>query len=217
MRPARRGVARLAVLVFALAALPALGAEGEGRVTLQGGWRLTPNDFFFARAESLGITRESRSIGGPTVVGTFGYMATDALEVTIDLFVGFEQLRLSGREPLSSLTYGGAGGVRYHVPLGSLPFADLSAHVGALLGPTLVLETGGGIPEPTEELVSGYMASAGLSARSGTMSIALEYRLLLARGFVPGIGGINGGGSWFGLGVTWWIAAESRPANRGAF
>jgi hypothetical protein len=87
--------------------------------------------------------------------------------------------------------------------------------VGFLLGPTLVLESGGGIPETTEELVTGYLGSAGLSARSEAFCVSLEYRLLLARGFVPGIGGINGGGSWFGVGLTWWFAGESRPSRGG--
>jgi hypothetical protein len=45
-----------------------------------------------------------------------------------------------------------------------------------------------------------------------SVSINLEYRLLLARGFVPGYNGINGGGSWFGVGVTLWVAPES-PAR----
>ena len=198
------------VLLLVPSLAGAEGLAGLGRVRLQPGWRLTPNDTFFASATAAGAPPVAPSPGGPALFGSFAYSASELIEVGVDLFAGGEFLRLTGREPLLSLTYGGLIGARLHQALGDLgPFREVVAHVGLLAGPTLIYVRGGGLAAPTERLTTGYLASAGIFARIGERwGLCADYRLLLARGMVPGIGGVNGGGSWLGLGVVWYFPPE---------
>jgi hypothetical protein len=204
--------------VALLAALPARAGpslEGTGRVTAEVGWRLTPNDSFYADALKVGLTRTRDSVGGPTVMGSFGYMMTDQLELSIDLFAGGERLALQGLAPINSVTYGATVGPRLYLPLGPFAFAeDWRLFAGVLVGPTLVLAFGGNIPGTSEVAIGSYMGSVGVAARlSDELGLSLEYRLLLVRGQVPGIGGVNGGGSWLGIGLTWHLAGEPMQSH----
>jgi hypothetical protein len=134
-------------------------------------------------------------------VASFGYGATANLEVNIELLGGTESITLQGLEPVSSVTYGGLiSGRLYLLPDAVVrPWAQLST------GPLLVYVSGAGASEPTEKLEQGFAVGAGLFVPlSGPWSLVAEYRLLFVRGNVsgvPGAPGINGGGSWFGLGL----------------
>ncbi len=186
--------------------------EGTGRVTLTGGWRYTPNDYFQGRAAEAGFTA-SPSAGGPQAVGTFAYAATSSLEVAVDLFAGAERIELAGTKPLSSATYGAMIGFRSFWPLGAE--GTVVPNAGLALGPMLAWTTGGPEDVSTERLATVYAASAGVSVRlSETFGLALDVRYLLARGLVPGISGINMGGLWAGVGATWFLPGE--PSRRGA-
>lgn len=140
------------------------------------------------------------SPGGPQLSGAFSYPVTRNLDVRIDLFAGGELLRLAGQPPLQSVTYGGQLGGRLSWPD---PFGlGISPQLAVLLGPTLVYVSGGGLEQPSESLNTGLAAAAGLSWRlSALWCVELEYKHLLVRGAVPGIGSLNGGGNWFSVGV----------------
>ncbi len=196
-----------------LAALLCAGAaqaaypEGTGRITLTGGWRYTPNDHFLRSARAAGL-EGTPSPGGPQLTGTFAYAATGGLEVAVDLFGGTERISLQGADAVSSTTYGALVGARGFWPLGRwVP------NLGLALGPALVYTAGGPEQESAERLITCYAATAGLTfLMSDTFALSLDARLLLGRGWVPGISGINGGGVWAGIGASWLFPGEpSRP------
>ena len=59
-----------------------------------------------------------------------------------------------------------------------------------------------------------YSVGAGVEyALSPSWALMLDYRFLLTRGAVPGIGSINGGGSWIGLGVSYLFASDPGPTG----
>lgn len=202
-------------LLAALALLAALDASaqargGAGRVSLMPGWRYTPNGSFTDSAEAAGHPLQKPSPGGPQLTGTFAYAATDSIEAAIDLFGGYETLQLTDADELTSVTYGALLGFRAFTQWGSwVP------NFGFSLGPVLVYTSGGLGERAHERLVTGYSASAGISLfLSESLSLTADVRVLLARGLASGIGGINGGGVWGGVGLTWWIASEpSRPGS----
>lgn len=184
--------------------------EGAGRISLMPGWRYTPNAFFADNAEQAGYPLQQTSPGGPQIVGTFAYAATDALEVAIDLFAGYENLRLANSDDVTSVSYGALAGVRAFWPMGRFV-----PNIGLGLGPTLVYTTGGPSQSNTERVTTAYFGSAGVTYRfSDVLGATLDVRYLYARGMVPQIGGVNAGGVWANLGVTWYFAGE--PARRGA-
>ena len=205
-----------AVWACALALAPPAWAEGEGqrlegngRITVAPGWRLTPNDFFSATAAAAANPVVSANRGGPSFAAAFGYSATDLIEVAIDVFASGERLTLGQTGSLSSITYGAQVGPRFQ-------FGDwiegLVPYVGAALGPTLIYETGDGLGPPSETLTTGYAGCAGATFRlTDRVGLTLEYRFLFARGAVPGLGGINGGGHTFSLGLTVYLPTAPSP------
>jgi hypothetical protein len=187
--------------------------EGQGRVSVSGGWRLTANRSFTDHAAQGGHPLVSDSHGGPQGVASFGFGATANLEVNIELLVGAESITLQGLEPVSSITYGGLlSGRLYFLTDGPVrPWVQLST------GPLLVYVTGAGASEPTEKLKQGLGLGAGLAVPlSGAWSLVAEYRLLYVRGNVsgvPGAAGINGGGNWFGLGLGYSFGRSPDPMD----
>jgi hypothetical protein len=208
----------LCAVLLALAAQRGWAApklEGAGRVTLLGGWRLTPNDYFANTAAAAGFPLEKPSAGGPMATGTFAYGATENIEVGIDLFGGGETLKLQGLEPYTSISYGALVGARFQTALFD---GALVPHVGLLLGPLLALVSTPSVQPQEERLVTAYAGLIGASLRFGDrFGATLEYKYILARGIAPGIGGINAGGHWLGIGVTYYVASdpnESSPGDR---
>jgi opacity protein-like surface antigen len=187
----------------------AQSVEGTGRVAVHPGWRYTPNETFRASAADVGHPLTRRSPGGPQITGTFAYAASASIEAAIDLFAGYERLRLDGTEAVTSVTYGALVGFRAFANLGD----RLVPNAGLGLGPVLVYTSGGPVGGPAERLVTGYAALAGISYRlTDSVAVSADARWLLARGTVSEIGGVNGGGAWAGIGVTWLIPPDpSRP------
>ena len=203
-------MSRLTIIAVLLAAAPAgaQGLEGTGRISLVAGWRYTPNDHFARSAQEAGFPLARASAGGPQGTGTFAYAASDALEVAIDLFAGYEALDLTNADDLSSVSYGALLGVRAYWVLG-----PLRPNIGLGLGPALIYTQGGPAGHLVERLVTAYAATAGFTWRlSNTLGLHVDVRYLLARGMAEDIGGVNAGGLWGGVGVTWYFAGEpSRP------
>lgn len=181
--------------------------QGVGRVSVQPGWRYTPNGPFYISTAAAGAPVAAPSRGGPVIATSFAYSATDSIEVAVDLFLGGEQFRVENASSMLSVTYGAAAGVRFQWALGEWgPFQEVVPYAGLLVGPTLVNVSGGPLQGSHEESVTGFIGSAGLTGRVGeTWGVSLEYRFLLARGLVPDVGSINGGGHWLGLGLTWYF------------
>ena len=197
-------------VVFAASALVALGAgaqsqEGAGRISILPGWRYTPNDAFAASAAAAGHPLTAPSRGGLQLTGVFAYAASASIEVAIDLFAGWETLRLEAAEPVTSVTYGALAGFRFY----ALWDERWVPNFGLGLGPVLVYTSGGPAARVTERVVTGYAAIAGVAYRLDPgLSLSAEARWLLARGAVPEVGGVNGGGLWAGVGLTWWFAPD---------
>ncbi|MHB8876077.1 MAG: hypothetical protein ACYC8T_20495 [Myxococcaceae bacterium] len=186
--------------------------EGYGRITAAVGWRLTPNDHFYSRARELGRELAASSPGGPAVCLCFGYAANENVEVGIDLHVSGESLRLEGGAPITSITYGALVGVRLQAP--GLLFDELVPYVAAFTGPTLVLVSSEDFPT-AETFSAAWAGAAGATLRLGErFGATLEYRFLLARGMVPEVSSVNGGGHQLTLGFTVYFAPEPSPGGQ---
>jgi hypothetical protein len=203
--------------------------NGVGRITVQGGWRLTSNNTFFdsfyalpGYACSEGCSRESP--GGPFATATFGYSVSDFIEVGIDLFYTQQQLRLTNAPALTNITYGALLGLRFQglleilTPQGVVPF------IGLQTGPSLAYSLAEGIGHK-ESIIQPWVGTVGATVRlSAHWGITAEYRLAFARGRSPyndrtppagadanaykNLASFNAGGNWFALGVTYLLAPD---------
>lgn len=199
----------LAALLLTLPAAAQVATEGASRISVLPGWRWTPNDHFAGSAARAGFPRTEASSGGPQLTAAFGYMATSNLEIAIDLFAGFETLSLETFGDVTSVSYGALLQLR-----SVFEWGPVNPYLGIGLGPTLVLTDPASVDRDTNErLLTGYTADAGVTFRlSEALGLTLFARWLLARGFVPEVGGINAGGLWGGLGITFLLPGEpSRP------
>ncbi len=175
------------------------GVAGVGRISISGGWKSTPNDFFFKQSADQGYTAVSRGIGGGQGTASFGFGAISWLEVSIDLFIGNDRFELQGFSPVNVLTYGALIGVR--ATKMDLFFPGFAPYIGVGVGPTLGYVFTGTDGETWEKLVTGVAATAGLAYRvNDHFGILAEYRFLYARG-VWVTSGINIGGSFFSVGA----------------
>jgi hypothetical protein len=201
---------------FAQGGAPSL--EGEGRISIQGGWRYVSNSTFYNGYYSQypNLERSPQSHGGPLVVGSFAYAVTDLVEVGIDLFGTAERIQLTGQPRLTVLSYGALVGLRFQSwldlgPEGTVPF------LGILTGPMLASSAFQG--EPVRELLSqAWAGNAGATMRlTPKWGLTLEYRLVFARGPVSRpnerFGSFNAGGSWLSLGVNYTFPAEPGPSR----
>ena len=213
MTAARAVLAALAVV----AAAPALAAEqgsvqGVGRITAGGGWRLVPNDHWRAGAAEQGTPEATPSIGGPHAFISGGYGALDYLDVGLDLYVGGERHTLETLPTYTAVSYGVAVAVRFMKA--DFLVQGLTPMAGVGLGPTICY-VGRDDGLIREIVTTGFSAMGGISWRlTHAFGLWLEYRFLLARGFAPEIGrSINMGGSFFGLGVTFYLESYKGPAE----
>ena len=203
--------------------------NGVGRVTLQGGWRLSGNNTFFdsfyalpGYACSEGCLRDSP--GGPFATGTFAYSVSDFIEVGIDLFYTQQQLRLTNAPTLNNITYGALLGLRFQglveilTPQGIVPFLGLQT------GPSLAFSLAEGVGRK-ESIIQPWVGTVGATVRlSAHWGLTAEYRLAFARGHSPyrdrtppsgvdpnaykNLASYNAGGNWFALGVTYMLAPD---------
>jgi opacity protein-like surface antigen len=187
------------------------GIDGVGRISVVAGWKLTPNDYFFARAEEQGYPLAWRGHGGPQGGASFGYGATSFIEASIDLFIGYDRFTVAGFQPINAYTYGALLGVRFTFMDLLLP--GLAPFVGVGVGPTLGYVVSPGT-DPVEKLITGVAGTAGVTYRvSDRIGISLEYRFLYARGMWI-TSGVNVGGSWFSLGVVVYFPKSSTASDR---
>ncbi|MCP3100417.1 outer membrane beta-barrel protein [Myxococcus sp. K15C18031901] len=208
--------------------------NGVGRITIQGGWRVTSNETFYkrwyGRSGNEGLSLARKTEGGPLAVASFAYAFTDMLEVGIDLFATGSSLYVTqpGATPaeapferrIKTLGYGALLGLRFQTvlpevgPYGLVPFA------GIFLGPALVTSerAGEGAQEDTSR---AYAASLGATWRlSANWGLTAEYRFVYLRGPVgppeARVGSFNLGGNWMALGVTYTFPPDlSRPLSSG--
>ncbi|MFY0576049.1 hypothetical protein ACN28S_18310 [Cystobacter fuscus] len=156
-----RGLVLFALLLAAATASAQEESEelvplnGVGRITVQGGVRLSSNNTFFDSFYALpgfecsvGCSRETPA--GPFAAATFGYSVTDFIEVGIDLFYTHQQLRLTNAPLHTNITYGALLGLRFQglleilTPQGVVPFIGLET--GPSLAYSLVEGWGAGSP-----------------------------------------------------------------------
>jgi hypothetical protein len=230
-----RGFVLLALLFAAATASAQEESEelvplnGVGRITVQGGVRLSSNTTFFDSFYALpgfecsqGCSRETPA--GPFATATFGYSVTDFIEVGIDLFYTHQQLRLTNAPIHTNITYGALLGLRLQglleilTPQGVVPF------IGLETGPSLSYSLVEGVGR-RESIVQPWVGTVGATVRlSAHWALTAEYRLAFARGQSPyqnklppsGVGespyknlaSYNAGGNWFALGVTYLLAPD---------
>ena len=227
---------RLVSLALLLAAGSASAQEegglaplnGVGRISVQGGWRLSSNttfyDSFYALPGFQGAQRAPESPGGPFLTGSFAYAVTDLIELGVDVFATGEQLRLTGAPTLTNITYGALLGVRFQGLLDVLTPEGVVPFVGIETGPTLALSRAENVGTK-EVLTQAWVGSVGATFRlSPRWGITAEYRLAFARGQsafsrrkeYEQLASYNAGGNWFALGVTYMLPANpSRPIGSG--
>jgi hypothetical protein len=209
----------LLVLLFSAAGASAQPAgpsalDQTTRITLHGGWRLTSNDTFYDSYYKLpgneGLQRAPASPGGPYVGATFGYSATELVEVGIDLFATGENLLLTGTPPITTVTYGALVGLRFQALLDVLTANGVVPFIGLQSGPVLAFSTVEGVGV-RETFTQGWAGTVGVNVRlNHQWGLAADYRLVFARGANPfsgrpgltDVSSYNAGGSWFSVGVT---------------
>ena len=216
---------RLVFLASLLAAASTSAQElaplnGVGRITVQGGWRVSSNDTFYdsfyALPANQGLERAPISPGGPFAAGSFAYAVTDFIEIGIDLFATAERLRLTGAPTLLNVTYGALVGARFQTLLDFLTPEGVVPFVGIQSGPTLVYSQAEGVGK-RELATQAWAGCVGATFRFSTQwALTAEYRLGFARGQAAfnnrdefkNLSSFNGGGNWFALGVTYFLAPD---------
>jgi hypothetical protein len=194
--------------------------NGVGRISIQGGWRVSSNDTFYdsfyALPSNQGLERAPESPGGPFLAGSFAYAVSDSIEIGIDLFATGEQLRLTGAPTLLNVTYGALVGVRFQTVLDFLTPEGVVPFVGIQSGPTLVYSQADLVGK-RELFTQAWVGNVGATLRfSSQWGLTAEYRLAFARGqsaynnrdAYKELSSFNGGGNWFALGVTYFMAPD---------
>lgn len=174
--------------------------DGWGRATVMGGYRWVPNWYFASKAAAAGQPYTSPLQGGPQGVLSFGYGATEWLEVSVDLFAASHAFTVDGLEPFTSFSYGAGLGARLMKT--NVLFPGFTPYVGIALGPVLSDLFSSSLQVP-ERLLGGYLAVGGFHWKvADRWAITFDVRYLYARSVVPDIGGINVGGVFVSLGVS---------------
>ncbi len=178
----------------------AAGVDGWGRISLGGGYRWVPNWYFADRAAEVGRALEAVSPGGPQGTVSFGLGVNAFLEVSIDLFAGYEAFTLTPGEQFSSVSYGALVGGR--LVAADLFFKGFMPYLTVQAGPMLALVASQATPVP-ERLIGALAAGAGATWRfSERYGVGLEARWIYGRSYITDISGINVGGVWFTASFT---------------
>ena len=207
----------------------AVPLNGQSRITVQGGLRLSNNDSFYDSFYALpdaactaGCSRASPP--GPFAAATFAYSVSDFIELGIDIFATQQRLALSQAPTLTNTTYGALLGLRLQglwevlTPQGVVPF------LGIETGPSLAYSVSSE-RQSKEVIIQPWVGTVGATFRlSSRWAVTAEYRLAFARGLSPfndrtpasdaykNLAAYNAGGNWFGLGVTYLL--ESKPSHK---
>jgi hypothetical protein len=193
--------------------------EGTSRVSVMGGWRYAPNftfyDNYYFSSANRGLERERGSIGGPLLTATFGYSATEFIEVGIDLFATYERILLTNKPGLNTATYGALVGVRFQkrLELGNQVWIP---SVGILGGPHIAAayyDDDQAVERGSQAL--GFAAGATLRL-SKEWGFCFELRHIFAGGDTEE-GPYNAGGSWLSVGMTYkipWVWDDKKIRGR---
>jgi hypothetical protein len=192
--------------------------DGSRRFSLQAGWRYHPNtafyDDFYSQPGNRDLERAGGSIGGPLLLGMFGYSPLEWLELSLEPFATYERMRLTGEPGLNAITYGALIGVRLQKLLRIGPEGVVPS-LGIATGPLLAASYFDG-GRALENFTQTLGVSAGLTVRiTPTWGLTLDYRLLVGQGFAEDIGTYQAAGSWFSVGFNYTLPeVPDRPMNR---
>jgi hypothetical protein len=197
---------------------PQTELDGTSRLSVQTGWRYTPNtrfyDNYYSDVDNRGLQRSRGAIGGPLLTGTFAYSITNLVELGIDLFATYERMQLTGQPGLNAVTYGALLGLRFQHRFDIGPHG-LVPSVGLLLGPLLAaayFDGGFAVENYTQAIGATVGATLGLTPKWG---LRVEYRLLAAKGTAEDVGLYEAGGNWFSVGFNYTFPSEpDRPMGR---
>jgi hypothetical protein len=180
--------------------------QGSGRVSLLPSYRLSLQAPFYAAAAKAGYGAPGGLEGGPGLIGSFAYAATDNLEVSIDPFAATEQLTLTEAQPIRVLVYGVNLGLRilaWFTP-------DFAGFIGLHYGPNLIYAGGSTLVTTPESFSQTFGASAGAAWRlSEHWGVFGQYQFSYGGELKTSAGTILGRAHWFSLGVTYYFGRES--------
>lgn len=178
---------------------------GWGRITAAGGYRLVPNGWFEKAASNLGHPTTDASLGGGHGMLSFGYQVMPLLELAVDVFAAQQAFQVDPYGQVQSWSYGAVIGVRLQTELrfGLIPFIGVEAGV-------VVANMSNGKLQIPEKATGGVAAVGGLHVRVAPhWAITADVRWLYARSYFPDISGLNVGGLFIALGVTFLISPSS--------
>ncbi len=208
---------RAMVIVGALSiGMPAFGSgpeavDGWGRITVSGGYRWVPNWYFEGKASTAGTPYTSKAMGGVAGILGFGYGLGDHIEIGIDLFGAWHPFSLGALGAFDGIAYGGMLGVR--LTGSNAIFTGLMPYFGAQ-GGIVLADVQGGTVDVREKLMGGAAVMAGLHYKvSDHWGVTLDVRWVWARLTFPTIGGMNSGGVWVTLGVSYFISPARQQSQ----
>jgi hypothetical protein len=188
------------VLSVQAAAQSSQSVEGWGRVTVLGGYRWVPNWYFAGKAAAAGMPVTRPSVGGPDVIASFGFGASEWLELAVDLFGSYDSFELRGAGAFTAFTYGAVLGPR--LTRTNVLFRGFTPYLGVSAGAAFALVSSPSV-NPGERLLPGLTAVAGFHWRfTERWGVSLDLRWIYARSAIPGISGLNAGGVLLSLGLS---------------
>ncbi len=207
-----RTVVLVCGLLLAGTAQAGNGIDGWGRISVGGGVRWVPNWWFVDHAAMAGTPVVEQMPVGPQGVLSFGYGVSQWLEVSVDVFGGWEAFALQGLDgqKLSYSSFTGAAMLG-----GRLVGRDL---FGKGVSPWLSVQGGGLFTavsgpniEITERLLPSFAAGGGVDVRfADRYGVSFDVRYLHGRSYVPPVSGINVGGVWFTVSFVIYFPPEPK-------
>jgi hypothetical protein len=195
-------------LVLALhSAVPASArpVEGATRIGLQGGYRYVPNGRFAELAGEAGHPLATPSLGGPAVLGVFGYRPMETLEVALELGWVFQRFHFEDGQTMQLNQLPVSFALRW-APWPGTAFPYLVGGAGYFLN-----FLSGGPAGSLESHAAAPFGGAGVSFElADRVSAFAEYRFSVARVEVTGLGYLHTGGNLFMLGIELSFAAEEK-------
>jgi hypothetical protein len=180
--------------------------EGFGRITAEAGYRWAPDPHFAAAAAAQGMQVVSAP-GGAQAQVSFGYGATEWLEVSVDVFGAVDSFTLDGQAPYTSAVYGALAGVR--LTQQDVFFQGFMPHLGLAVGPAFA--SVGSAASTTDSTQWAGSVNGGFTIRlNPRFGLTFDFRFLMARAYFPGVAGINVGGGFFSVGLTTLFAPQPK-------
>lgn len=190
----------------------ASGIDGWGRISIGGGMRWVPNWWFVDHAAMYGTPVVEHLAIGPQGNLSFGYGVSPWLEVSVDVFAGYEGFSLQAMDG-QRLNYGsftGAAMLGGRLVARDLFIKGFSPWLSAQGGGLLTTLTGPNI-EISERLLPSFAVGGGFDIKfSERYGISLDGRYLHGRSYVPPISGINVGGVWVTLSFVIFFPPEPK-------